>query len=157
MDLRFAVMKGGPKGVLSIPESVEMDIGYEVFSLRVADAFGELRETQELVWKTNRMPQSASWLALGGEKDFSEILRQARQVLEQENASRCRVIEKNAADSRKAKERKKPFVPKDVPVIKEYVILLRDLTQENRLKNKSKASTKVVCSTHCPHTCAHSV
>ncbi|KAG8733261.1 hypothetical protein FRC11_007541 [Ceratobasidium sp. 423] len=138
MDVSFATMKGGPNGSLSTPRKFDMDVAYGTFRLLVADAFGELKESQALVWKTNRTAKSESWSELNDATDFNRIITQARAILGKDNENRRLIIEKNAAAGLKANKNGKLFVPKSVPVIKEYIVILRDKNQEQRLKDKAK-------------------
>ncbi|KAF8593674.1 hypothetical protein BDV93DRAFT_566269 [Ceratobasidium sp. AG-I] len=139
--IAFAVEK---KGVVSRPVAFSIDIDFDSFRFRVANAFGEAAHEQELVWKTNRMLKNASWGALKEEADFEGMIEHAGGVLEVEATKFQMATAKNEADAANAKKKGKPFVPKPIPALSELVILIRDshFEQKSKVKKKDKKSNK---------------
>jgi hypothetical protein len=130
-NIAFAVQKDG---IVSRPITILPNIDFELFRYRVADEFGEAASTQDLVWKTNRMTKSANWGTLKDADNFKRIIDQAKATLHAENERRELIKAKNDADAAKAKKQGKPHVPKPVPPIEEFVILIRDCNQEQKAK-----------------------
>jgi hypothetical protein len=139
LNIAFSIQKDG---IVSRPITIPLNIDFELFRYHVANKFGEAANSQELVWKTNRMAKTANWGALKDVKDFERIMEQAVATLCEENDCHSLIIAKNAAGADKAKQRGKPFVHKPVPTVEEYIITICDCNQEQ--KSKACAPKKVL-------------
>ncbi|KAB5590973.1 hypothetical protein CTheo_5589 [Ceratobasidium theobromae] len=129
-------------GILTRPIAIPDDVDFDVFRYRVADEFRVAANAQELVWKTNWMAKSANWATLRDAEDFRRVMDQARATIVAEAERRCLLIAQNAAGMKKSNAKGKSFVPKLIPAIEEFVIMIRDCNQERKAKEQAPKKDK---------------
>ncbi|KAG8729330.1 hypothetical protein FRC12_021051 [Ceratobasidium sp. 428] len=140
----FAAQK---KDVRTRPVHVKPDIEFELFMFYVAKAFGGVAGEQDLVWKTDRMAKSdKNWHELKNEEDLEMIMAMGVSTLEEELKKAEVVVAKNKEAKNKCLAKGKPFFPKPVPPLVDFLIILRDCNNENKGKEpkQEKKSTKKV-------------
>ncbi|KAG8774540.1 hypothetical protein FRC12_001926 [Ceratobasidium sp. 428] len=137
--IAFSVEKDG---VQSRPIQIPSEIDYETFGFRVAQAFGEVAGEQDLAYKTNRMANSAKWLALSDSEDLTLIMDQADTTLQTELDQYCTATAENNEKKEKAKKKGKSAINlKKVQPLRDFVIILRDRNREQKIK-EAKSSKK---------------
>ncbi|KAG8683475.1 hypothetical protein FRC09_016061 [Ceratobasidium sp. 395] len=135
------------KDIRSRPVHIEPDIDFDLFIFHVAKAFGAVAGEQDLVWKTDRMAKSdKNWHELKNEEDLEMVMAMGVSTLEEELKKAEVVVAKNEEAEKKCLAKGKPFFPKSIPALADFLIILRDHNSENKGKEtkQEKKSTKKV-------------